>query len=76
MTPSRQPRTNVIHRKLNYQLILLAVVDARSCSCLDTVLLLSAPDIEDTLMPRKVRGGHLPADELMTNKGSVSQRGH
>lgn len=43
----------VEHRKLNYQLILLAVVDAWSCCCLDTVLLLSAPDIEDTLNPHQ-----------------------
>lgn len=66
---------NVIHRKLNYQLILLAVVDAWSCCCLDTVLLLSACDIEDTLKPRKGRGWLLAADELMTDQGSVSRRG-
>lgn len=42
----RQPRPCVQHRKWNYQLILLAVVDAWSCCCLDTVLLLSASDVE------------------------------
>lgn len=43
--------------------------------CLDTVLLLSACDIEDTLKPRKGRDGLLAADELVTDQGSVSRRG-
>lgn len=43
--------------------------------CLDTVLLLSACDIEDTLKPRKGRHGLLAADELVTDQGSVSRRG-
>lgn len=72
---SRPPRTCVWNRKLNYQLILLAVVDARSCCCWETVLLLSAPVIGDTLNATKGRGGHLPGGELTSDKRSVSQRG-
>lgn len=72
---SRRPRRYVEHRKLNYQLIPLAAVDAWSCCCLDTVLLLSASDIGCALKTRKGHSGHLPANELTSSKGSVSQRG-
>lgn len=74
MTSWRRPRMCAEDRKLNYQLILLAVVDAWSCCCLDAVSLLSGPDIEDTLKRRKGHGGHLPADELMSDTESVSAR--
>lgn len=40
-----------------------------------TVLLLSAPDIGDTLNPSSGHGGHLPADELLSDEDRVSLRG-
>lgn len=76
VTSSRRPLTCVGDRKCTDQLIVLAVVDAWSCCCLDTVLLRSAPvDVEATPERRKGRDGHFTDWAIRETVLDVSQWG-